>query len=497
MFNRLVSVALFSLLSSSVLAVPVAVPYSGYLSFDTGAPFDGSVDISVEVWSESTGGSLLWGPHLFNATPVDAGMFALLLGGATSPDLATALDSGQSLWLRFEIGGAVMDPRQQVLSVPFARRAESAAYLGALPASSYAVLGELPNAALSGSFNDLTDVPSDLVEAAGSTGALPKFSGASALDDSIVTQAAGNVGVDVASPQAKLHVGGAIQIGADDGTCDASRAGSLRWTGTAMELCDGEEWAALGSAVATPPGPGTPTTENFTIVGSQDYSSAGTFTFTVPTGIERLRTRIIGAGGNGSNGQIQVGGNQVIHGGGGGGYSEGVYTVSAGQSYTLVVGATGALTEVVGLNSATSGQYGGSLSPTSHDVAQGGVGQAGAINFHGGNGGVGTDNGGAAGGGAATRDGNGVSGAVLVGAWNTAQNGGASGSGTAGGISAYSFATAAHGQSGGINGGGGGAASYNNGGNGGTAGGGGSSAGYSGIGGTGGTGMIRLEWGNP
>ncbi len=52
-----------------------------------------------------------------------------------------------------------------------------------------------------------------------------------------------NVGVDVAAPQQKLDVAGAIKVG----STTTGAAGSLRWTGTAFQFHDGTQWITLNA----------------------------------------------------------------------------------------------------------------------------------------------------------------------------------------------------------------------------------------------------------
>lgn len=52
---------------------------------------------------------------------------------------------------------------------------------------------------------------------------------------------AGNVSIGTTDSNAKLTVAGGLQIG-NDIDCSASKAGTLRWTGTAIEVCDGTAW---------------------------------------------------------------------------------------------------------------------------------------------------------------------------------------------------------------------------------------------------------------
>ena len=54
-----------------------------------------------------------------------------------------------------------------------------------------------------------------------------------------------NVGIGSATPNAKLDVNGAIKIADDNLTCDVSKAGLIRWTGSSFEGCDGKTWQLL------------------------------------------------------------------------------------------------------------------------------------------------------------------------------------------------------------------------------------------------------------
>jgi len=75
-------------------------------------------------------------------------------------------------------------------------------------------------------------------------------------------------------------------------------------------------------------------------VGSQNITSAGTTSFTVPAGIESITYTIYGAGGgsgaNNQNGDAWVGG-----GGGAGGKRTGTISVTPGETLTMVVGEKG------------------------------------------------------------------------------------------------------------------------------------------------------------
>ncbi|MBZ9939123.1 hypothetical protein LB518_22695 [Mesorhizobium sp. BR1-1-16] len=115
------------------------------------------------------------------------------------------------------------------------------------------------------------------------------------------------------------------------------------------------------------------------------YTSSGTTSFVVPTGIYRLkRIRVWGAGGGGG-GSFNTGGAGA--GGGGAGYAESVgVAVSPGQSISIVVGAGG----LAGTGTPTAGGAGGTTSVGSLISIPGGGGGTGANNIVGTSGGAGS-----------------------------------------------------------------------------------------------------------
>lgn len=53
-------------------------------------------------------------------------------------------------------------------------------------------------------------------------------------------------GSSFSAPPVSAEAAGAFKIGNDSVTCDGSVAGSMRWTGSAFEGCDGSSWAGFG-----------------------------------------------------------------------------------------------------------------------------------------------------------------------------------------------------------------------------------------------------------
>ena len=53
------------------------------------------------------------------------------------------------------------------------------------------------------------------------------------------------VGIGTTSPQTTLDVNGAVRVGNTNVTCWTNTAGAIRWTGSALEACDGKKWQVL------------------------------------------------------------------------------------------------------------------------------------------------------------------------------------------------------------------------------------------------------------
>lgn len=116
------------------------------------------------------------------------------------------------------------------------------------------------------------------------------------------------------------------------------------------------------------------------------YTSAGTYNWTVPTGVNYVFVRLVGAGGGspGGNGNVTYSGG----GGGSGGYSEGWVAVTPGQNITIVVGAGGSAS---GNTNGAQGGAGGSTSfGSSLSALGGGGGNIGSTSCAGGTAGIGS-----------------------------------------------------------------------------------------------------------
>ena len=168
------------------------------------------------------------------------------------------------------------------------------------------------------------------------------------------------------------------------------------WTGLAtVTLNFGQTAITAANILALPTAPTIPfklptLRPGFSTI--QPFTASGNFI--VPTGVTRLRVRAIGGGGGGAG----TDGNQAGGGGGAGGYVEGVFPVTQGQTVAIAVGAgggagavgrnpgiTGGTSSFGTLAVATGGQGGQNATNTSAGGC-GGQGAGGQINLIGGSG---------------------------------------------------------------------------------------------------------------
>lgn len=189
------------------------------------------------------------------------------------------------------------------------------------------------------------------------------------------------------------------------------------------------------------------------VSGQSAFTTPGTTSFTVPAGVNGVSAVVVGGGGGGSASTVSSNGISG-GGGGGGGLAYGTFSVTPGETLTIVVGAGGTGGTSAGNNNATNGGasqikrgttvlleagggFKGSYNATVGNAA-GGTGNQGTEADGGGNGGSGgvgsNGNGGGGGGGAAGYTGNGGFG----GRYNGNPTAGAGGGGGGGGaINSY------------------------------------------------------------
>ena len=124
---KILSMAVLALLLLSAMqargAVPEMVNYQGFLRNDDGTPVDGTVDMRFSVFTQQTGGSLIW-TEVHQNVSVDEGLFHVLLG--TTTPLTESMFSGAERWLETSLSGETPFARRQFLSTPYAFHASVA-----------------------------------------------------------------------------------------------------------------------------------------------------------------------------------------------------------------------------------------------------------------------------------------------------------------------------------------------------------------------------------
>lgn len=122
--------AAFFITASSIQAqVPAQIPFQGLLLDSGGTPVNDAVDLDFELFDAIASGASLWTESHLGVIVVD-GVYSVNLGSQTP--LTQSILSGGTVFLEISVSGETLVPRQQLLSVPFARVAESVGSTSAL-----------------------------------------------------------------------------------------------------------------------------------------------------------------------------------------------------------------------------------------------------------------------------------------------------------------------------------------------------------------------------
>jgi hypothetical protein len=120
-------------------AVPKLVRFSGSFRPANGLPAQSAESVTLAVYRDQTGGTVLWSEIQNVAIDAD-GRYSLLMGATQNEGLPLDLfSSGEPRWLgaQFNRPGEVEQPRVLLVSVPYAMKAADAETLGGRPASAY------------------------------------------------------------------------------------------------------------------------------------------------------------------------------------------------------------------------------------------------------------------------------------------------------------------------------------------------------------------------
>jgi hypothetical protein len=178
--------------------VPSMVNFPGTLADSSGKPMTGVVGVTFFLYREPQGGAPLW-METQNVRSDKSGHYSAMLGSTTSQGLpANLFVSGEARWLGVQISGQPEQPRVLLLSVPYAMKAADAETLGGLPLSAFVLATPTANGQPSANFaNGSTaastqagppPASSTVTTAGGTVNAIPLFTTATNIQNSILTQ---------------------------------------------------------------------------------------------------------------------------------------------------------------------------------------------------------------------------------------------------------------------------------------------------------------------
>ena len=154
----------------------------------------GSMVVTFELFDSQVDGTLLWS-ETQQVEADEHGRYAAYLGAA-SPVPQTAFSSEQARWLAVTVGGREL-PRTMLVAVPYALRAADSESLGGRPASSYVTSradGRLET-------SDGIVVTEPAVEGSGIAGQITKFTSATTVGSSVISETATNrIGFGLTDP---------------------------------------------------------------------------------------------------------------------------------------------------------------------------------------------------------------------------------------------------------------------------------------------------------
>ncbi|MGA2855690.1 MAG: hypothetical protein ABSE40_02410 [Candidatus Sulfotelmatobacter sp.] len=177
-------------------ALPRLVRFGGAVKDLNGSPLTGEVGITFSLYSEQTGGAALW-LETQNVTADNQGHYTALLG-STKPDglPAELFTSEQARWVGVQVSGQTEQPRVLLVSAPYALKAGDAETIGGLPPSAFVLAAPVAigSAAATGAAASTAEsvspaTTSDVTTTGGTIDAIPLFSTATNIQNSILTQA--------------------------------------------------------------------------------------------------------------------------------------------------------------------------------------------------------------------------------------------------------------------------------------------------------------------
>jgi microcystin-dependent protein len=127
---------MINITAQAASTVPQLINYQGRLTDANGAPLDGTYQLEFNIYDASSEGTIQWGPQVFLAVPVINGVFNVVLGttdtaGKAISEAFTA--EGRYLGIKLDTSTEIT-PRQQILSAPYAIKAQNGVPIGTVHA---------------------------------------------------------------------------------------------------------------------------------------------------------------------------------------------------------------------------------------------------------------------------------------------------------------------------------------------------------------------------
>jgi trimeric autotransporter adhesin len=194
-FLSLVLLTLAQTSTQTPSALPRLVRFGGTAKDLNGNALTGIVGITFALYSEQTGGASLW-LETQNVTADGTGHYIALLGSTKPEGLpADLFTSEQAHWVGVQVSGQAEQARVLLVSAPYALKAGDAETIGGLPPSAFvlvapAVIGSASGSVAASSTADGISpaTTSDVTTTGGTVDAIPLFSSATNIQNSILTQ---------------------------------------------------------------------------------------------------------------------------------------------------------------------------------------------------------------------------------------------------------------------------------------------------------------------
>ncbi|MCG2725983.1 MAG: hypothetical protein L6420_06980, partial [Elusimicrobia bacterium] len=120
---KLMPVAIILLSAGQLYAsAPMRINFQGRLE-ESSEPVDGIKDFIFKIYDAESGGSLIWTSQSHSAM-MTSGIFSIVLATGTPVNLSTATFAGPR-YIEISVGGVVLNPRQEIVSAPYALVSQS------------------------------------------------------------------------------------------------------------------------------------------------------------------------------------------------------------------------------------------------------------------------------------------------------------------------------------------------------------------------------------